>query len=160
LDLLRVAGEVAERRSAKIITEDHVREAEKYIEHNRVVDALQNLTLHSKLVVLSVYHLSKIAGGSTTTGEIYDVYAELASEIGLSPLTQRRLSSLVNELDAMGLLNSQVVSMGRYGRTKKIRMELSRTMIKEVFSADVRLERLIDYSPKVLSKYLRRSGAS
>ena len=52
LDLLRVAGEVAERLGAKTITEEHVRQAEKHIEHNRVVEALNNLTLHSKLVLL------------------------------------------------------------------------------------------------------------
>jgi Cdc6-like AAA superfamily ATPase len=59
---------------------------------------------------------------------------------------------LVNELDALGLLNAQVVSMGRYGRTKKIRMEVTRTLIKEAFSNDSRLGRLVDYEPKCLSK--------
>jgi cell division control protein 6 len=149
LDLLRVAGEVAERQGAKMITEEHVREAEKHIEHNRVVEALQNLTLHSKLVLLSVYHLSK---SSATTGEIYDIYNELCGELGAGLLTQRRLGTLVNELDAMGLLNAKVVSMGRYGRTKKIRLEISRTLIRDVFGNDARLGRLIDYEPKFLSK--------
>jgi cell division control protein 6 len=149
LDLLRVAGEVAERQGAKLITEEHVREAEKHIEHNRVVEALQNLTLHSKLVLLSVYHLSK---SSATTGEIYDIYAELCGELGAGLLTQRRLGTLVNELDAMGLLNAKVVSMGRYGRTKKIRLEISRTLLKDVFGNDARLGRMIDYDPKFLSK--------
>ena len=149
LDLLRVAGEVAEREGAKSVAEEHVREAEKHIEHNRIVEALQNSTLHSKLVLLSVYHLSK---SSVTTGEIYDVYNELCGELGVGLLTQRRLSTLVNELDSMGLLNAKVVSMGRYGRTKKIRLEISRTLIRDVFASDARLGRLIDYEPKFLSK--------
>jgi cell division control protein 6 len=149
LDLLRVAGEVAERQGAKMITEEHVREAEKHIEHNRVVDALKDLTLHSKLVLLSVYHLSK---SSATTGEIYDIYNELCGELGAGLLTQRRLGTLVNELDAMGLLNAKVVSMGRYGRTKKIRLEISRTLIRDVFRNDTRLGRMIDYEPKFLSQ--------
>jgi len=149
LDLLRVAGEVAERQGAKIINEDHVREAEKHIEHNRVVEALTNSTLHSKLVLLSVYHLSR---SSATTGEIYDIYNELCGELGIGLLTQRRLGTLVNELDAMGLLNAKVVNMGRYGRTKKIRLEVSRSLIKDVFSSDSRLGRLISYEPKNLLK--------
>ena len=132
LDLLRVAGEVAERTGSLIVTEEHVREAEKHIEHNRVVEALKNLTLHSKLVLLSVYHLSRANVGNATTGEIYDVYNELCGELGANILTQRRLSTLVNELDSMGLVNAKVVSMGRYGRTKKIRLEISRTLIKDV----------------------------
>jgi cell division control protein 6 len=149
LDLLRVAGEVAERQGAKMITEEHVREAEKHIEHNRVVEALKNLTLHSKLVLLSVYRLNK---SSATTGEIYDVYNELCGELGAGLLTQRRLGTLVNELDAMGILNTKVVSMGRYGRTKKIRLEIFRTLIKDVFESDGRIGRLIDYNPIPLKK--------
>jgi archaeal cell division control protein 6 len=140
LDLLRVAGEVAERQGAETITAVHVKEAEENIEHNRVVEALKNLTLHSKLVLLSVYHVNK---SSVTTGEIYDVYNKICDELGVGLLTQRRLGTLVNELDVMGLLNAKVVSMGRYGRTKKIRLEISRTLLKAVFGSDDRIGLLI-----------------
>ncbi len=149
LDLLRVAGEVAERQGATSITEEHVRLAEKHIEHNRVVEALKNLTLHSKLVLLSVYHLNK---PSATTGEIYDVYHELCGEFGAGLLTQRRLGTLINELDSMGLVNAKVVSMGRYGRTKKIRLEISRGLIRDVFKDDARFSQLITYSPQAIRK--------
>ena len=149
LDLLRVAGEVAERNGAKLITDIHVRDAEKHIEHNRVVETLKNLTLHSKLVLLSVHLLNK---SSATTGEIYDLYNELCGELGTDLLTQRRLGTLVNELDSMGILNAKVVSMGRYGRTKKIRLEISRILIKDVFSIDDRLDKLLKYKPKLFLK--------
>jgi cell division control protein 6 len=152
LDLLRVAGEVAERKGANIVIEEHVREAEKHIEHNRVIEALQNLPLHSKLVVLSIHHLREAEARRVITGEIYEVYGELCGELGVTPLTQRRLSTLVNELDCMGLLNSKIVSMGRYGRTKKIRLEITRTLIRDVFANDDRLGRLVAYEPKCLSK--------
>jgi cell division control protein 6 len=153
LDLLRVAGEVAERQGASNVVEEHVREAEKHIEHNRVVEALKNLTLHSKLVVLGVYHLKIVDVHSAITGDIFDVYSELCGELGVTPLTQRRLCTLVSELDAMGLLTAKVVSMGRYGRTKKIRLELPRTLVKDVFADDSRLCRLVEYSPKCLAKH-------
>ncbi|MGA3110826.1 MAG: orc1/cdc6 family replication initiation protein [Candidatus Bathyarchaeia archaeon] len=149
LDLLRVAGEVAERQGAQSITEEHVRLAEKHIEHNRVVEALKNLTLHSKLVLLSVFHLNK---PSANTGEIYDVYNELCGEFGAGLLTQRRLGTLINELDSMGLVNAKVVSMGRYGRTKKIRLEISRGIIRDVFAEDPRFSQLINYSPQAFRK--------
>ena len=152
LDLLRVAGEVAERANATVVVEDHVREAEKRIEHNRVFEGLKNLTLHSKLVVLSVYHLNRAEGHRAITGEIFEVYSEVCGFIGMTPLTQRRLGSLVNELDSMGLLNAKVVSMGRYGRTKKIRLAVSRGIVKDVFGTDDRLGRLIEYEPKCLQK--------
>ena len=152
LDLLRVAGEVAERQGVAVVVEDHVREAEKHIEHNRVFEALKNLTLHSKLVILSVYTLSKAEIQKAITGEIYEVYSEICGEVGILPLTQRRLGSLVNELDSMGLLNAKVTSMGRYGRTKRIKLEIARGLIKDVFANDGRLGRLVDYVPNCLSK--------
>jgi cell division control protein 6 len=152
LDLLRVAGEVAERSDANAVVEDHVREAEKHIEHNRVIEALKNLTLHSKLVLLSVYDLNKADVYRAITGEIFEVYDEICGEIGVTPLTQRRLSSLVSELDSIGLLNAKVISMGRYGRTKKIRLEIARSIIRDVFAGDSRIGRLVDYEPKCLSR--------
>jgi len=72
--------------------------------------------------------------------------------LGTGLLTQRRLGTLVNELDAMGILNAKVVSMGRYGRTKKIRLEISRTLIKDVFSVDDRVDKLLKYKPKIFLK--------
>jgi cell division control protein 6 len=132
-----------------------VREAEKHIEHNRVTEALKNLTLHSKFVVLSVYHLNKADVYRAVTGEIYEVYNEICAETGVTPLTQRRLSSLVSELDAMGLVNAKIISMGRYGRTKKIRLEIARSSIRDVFAGDSRIGRLVDYEPKCLSRKKR-----
>jgi cell division control protein 6 len=66
--------------------------------------------------------------------------------MGAGLLTQRRLGTLINELDSMGLVNAKVVSMGRYGRTKKIRLEISRSLIKDVFGSDNRFSSLLDYS--------------
>jgi len=150
LDLMRVAGEVAERENAKIIAEDHVREAEKRIERNRVIDALTNLTLHSKFVLYSVYLLGKANIYSAITGDIYEIYTELCKEIGVSPLTQRRVSGLVSELDSIGLLNSRVISRGRYGRTKKISLAIPRSPLKKVYIDDAHLGQLTDFTPKCL----------
>jgi cell division control protein 6 len=72
--------------------------------------------------------------------------------MGSGLLTQRRLGTLVNELDSMGLVNAKVVSMGRYGRTKKIRLEISRSLIRDVFGGDNRFSRLFEYSPQISHK--------
>jgi cell division control protein 6 len=109
--------------------------------------------MHSKLVVLSLYHLNRTDASRAVTGEIYEVYSEICGEMGVAPLTQRRLSSLVNELDSMGLLNAKIINMGRYGRTKKIRLEMANSLITSVFSSDSRLGRLVDYQPKCLAKH-------
>ena len=151
LDLLRVAGELAEREGSRGILEDHIRRAEKRIEHDRMAEALRDLPPHSKVVLCSVYLLGKSNISSAITGDIYEIYCELCRELGLAPLTQRRVSGLINELDVIGALNSRVVSMGRYGRTKKIRLGIARSIIREVFTSDDRLGRLINYAPKCLA---------
>jgi cell division control protein 6 len=152
LDLLRVAGEVAERVNANIIEEVHVRKAAERIEHDRVFDALVNLTTHSKLVLISVYLLNKSDIYAAITGDIYEVYCDTCNEVGISSLTQRRVSGLINELDAMGLLNARVISRGRYGRTKKISLAIPRKLFIQTCEKDEHLGNLINFNPTYLRK--------
>jgi cell division control protein 6 len=151
LDLLRVAGELAERDGAMCVTEENVRQAEKRVEHNRIVEVLENLPLHSKLVLSSVYLIGKINLSYTITGDIYGIYCELCGQCGLSPLTQRRVSGLISELDMIGLLNARVVSMGRHGRTKKIRLGIGRSLVRKVFNENNRFHELLNYVPSCLT---------
>jgi len=147
LDLLRVAGELAEREGGPQVSEEHIKRAEKRIEHDRVTEALRNLPFHSKLVLCSVYLLCR-SQVQQVTGNIYSLYSELCGQVGVAPLTQRRVSGLINELDVIGVLNTQVVNMGRYGRTKKIRLGINPSTFRDVFADDERVNRLFAYSPK------------
>lgn len=115
LDLLRVAGEVAEREGCRSVKDIHVVMAQKRIENDRVSTVLRSMPLHSKLILCAAYLLSAIEGEGTVTGDIYQVYKELCGESKTEGLTQRRVSGLVNELDVLGLLNTRLVSLGRYG---------------------------------------------
>ena len=135
LDLLRVAGEIAEREGARRVTVEHVREAVKRIEHDRTAEAIRSLPLHAKLVLLAAYELTKKASFAIT-GEIYAAYTGICARMGLSPLTQRRVSGIINELDMMGLLNAQLVNMGRYGRTKKIKLAVQRSLVRDVLARE------------------------
>lgn len=151
LDLLRVAGELAERQGKDCVTEDNVRQAEKRVEHDRIVEVLENLPVHSKLVLFSVYLLGKTKLNYTITGDIYGIYCELCDQSGLGSLTQRRVSGLISELDMVGLLNARVVSMGRHGRTKKIRLGIGRSLVRNVFTKNDRFEGLLGYIPNCFS---------
>jgi len=151
LDLLRIAGELAERQGVNSVNEEHVRQAEKRVEHDRIIEVLENLPLHSKLVLFSVYLLGKAKLSYTITGDIYGIYCELCNQSSLSPLTQRRVSGLISELDMIGLLNARVVSMGRHGRTKKIRLGIGRSLIRNVFTNNERFSELLGYIPNCFS---------
>ena len=151
LDLLRVAAELAEREGQSIILEDHVYQAQKRIEHDRVVETLKSLPMHSKIVLLSVFLLSRSKAKGLMTGDIYNVYCELCNEMGINPLTQRRVSGLINELDIIGLVNSRVVSLGRYGRTKKTTLGVPSRVIKEALLEDDRIRNMVNYVPRYLN---------
>jgi len=153
LDLLRVAGELAEREGATHVMEQHVRQAQQKIEHDRVSEVLKSLPAHSKMLLVGAYLLSNHLPGGAITGDVYEVYHELCSVSGLEPLTQRRVSGLINELDVMGILNARVVSFGRYGRTKKIRVGVSPRVIADTYAEDNLAGRLFGYVPKSLQKH-------
>ncbi len=150
LDLIRVAGELAERGGVSKVSEEHVRHAQKKIEEDRVVEVLKTLPIHSKLVLLSVYLIAKSNVEGSITGDVFEVYKELCGQLTLDSLTQRRVSGLINELDVVGILNARLVNLGRYGRTKKIRLGISNDSVKEVYSIDSWIGSLVNYMPKYL----------
>ena len=131
VDLLRVAGEVAEREGATIVDEKHVRIAEKKIEQDKVSETLRKLPIHEKLVVCSVMMSEK---GST--GNVFDNYVIFTKKLGLEPVTQRRVGMIISELDMQGLISAPVISQGRYGRTKKISLAIQPSVVKDVFRED------------------------
>lgn len=56
--------------------------------------------------------------GPVTTGRLWRAYLRAASGTGLRPLTLRRVSGLLRELEDSGLALAPVLSHGRRGRTK------------------------------------------
>ncbi len=132
LDLLRIAGEIAEREGASRITVEHVKKASIELELGRIYQAVTTLPLHAKLVLRAVIDLVK-KKGSGTTGEVYSWYVKTAENYGYEPLTQRRISEILTELDMIGLINAVVVSRGRYGKTKIVKIPVE--MIEVLDSA-------------------------
>jgi cell division control protein 6 len=152
LDLLRVAGEIGERGREKSILESHVRLAQQKVEHDRVTEVLSSLPLHSRILLIAVLHSENARKESLVTGDVYEVYRELCAAAAVESLTQRRVSGLLNELDLMGILNARVVSFGRYGRTKKIRLGVEPRAVTSTFGSDELVRGLLEYAPKSLSK--------
>jgi cell division control protein 6 len=142
LDLLRTAGEIAERKGDELVTQEHVREAQKLIERDTITETVKTLPMQSKAVLFSVYALMNDGKRDIFTGECYNAYQEIARALSLDTLTQRRVSDLISELDMLGLINTSVISKGRYGRTKKIRLAVSRRQIGTILDEDTRLSKI------------------
>ena len=120
LDLLRVAGEVAERMNESTIREEHVDIAERKLDMDRVVEIIRNQPLHSQALLYSIIKTKK-----GYTGDIIETYRKICMANGLKVLTHRRISDLITELDMLGIISARVVSKGRYGRMREINLEIT-----------------------------------
>ena len=153
LDLLRTAGELADRAQADLIVEDHVRQAQDKIELDRVVEVVRTLPTQSKLVLYSIILLEKNGVQSINTGEVFNIYKRLCEEIDADVLTQRRVTDLISELDMLGIVNAVVVSKGRYGRTKEISLSVPIRDTEVVLTSDSRLSSIEDVQPFVQARF-------
>ena len=124
LDLLRIAGELAERNNDAKVEEKHVDMAEEMLDMDRMVEATKTLPKQSKLVLYSILTLLK-TNKMVLTGDVQRFYESVCKEIMTRPLTQRRVSDIIAELDMLGLINAAVISKGRYGRTREISLSVS-----------------------------------
>ena len=138
IDLLRVAAEIAERERAKMVIEKHIREAQEKIEKDTNYEVIKNSTTHTKLVVLSI-----LKSQTGMTGDVYDIYTSLCKIIEQEILTQRRITQIVSELDQLGLITSNVVSHGRYGRSQIIKIAVSTNTIIDALKDDPYLSTLL-----------------
>lgn len=144
VDLLRIAGEVAEREGANQLDEKHVRIALQKIDQDRISDALKSLPLHAKVVLIAVVKNSPESNNNKSSGTVYEKYSALCKASGLEPLTSRRVSGLITELDTLGLVSATLVNYGRYGRTKKVVPQISRDVLKQAFENDGAVNQLVD----------------
>ncbi len=144
LDLLRVSAEIAEREGESRVRVEHVKKAVKKIETDYMAETVRTLPIHTKILLYGMILLSESAD-KFTTGEVYTIYKKLCGRIGVSALTQRRISDLISELDMLGIVNSVVISKGRYGRTREIKLEADAEAIKGVLEEDYRLQTLKNY---------------
>lgn len=148
LDLLRVAAELAERNRDEKVTEQHVYKAKNKIELDCVIEAVRTLPLQSKLILLGILMNEEIGQVKLTTGDVYATYKELCRKTGLGPVTQRRVTDLISELDMMGIISARVKSFGRAGRTKEIASSVPLLETKTVLLRDPMMESLGDYKLK------------
>ena len=125
LDLLRVAGELAERNSDKKIKIEHIDNANEKIEKDKILDVVETGTKQFQMILYSIIDLvDKDKNNSVFTGDIFDFYEQLCKKVKIDVLTQRRVSDIIAELDMLGLINARVISKGRHGRMREIKLAI------------------------------------
>ncbi|MFZ1897644.1 ORC1-type DNA replication protein [Methanoregula sp.] len=142
LDLFRISGELADRDESKQVTEEHVKQAQAKIETDSMIECIATLPSQSKLILFSMLTLEHNSRTVFTSGEVSKVYQTIAPALQLDVLTHRRITDLISELNMLGVINTRVVSRGRYGRTKEMWFDSNTDKIREVVLKDPRLNGL------------------
>ena len=138
LDLLRIAGELAERYGSKKIFLKHIDEANGKIERDKILDVIKMEPKQFQIVLYSIIKLSnrgknlqtslvnkKQPKNSIFTGEVYNLYQDLCRKNKFEILTQRRVGDIIQEFDMLGIINVNVISKGRGGRMREIKLAIA-----------------------------------
>ncbi|MBT7102106.1 AAA family ATPase [archaeon] len=135
LDLLRIAAELSERDGEKAIGEDYIDLANLKMERDKILDIVEGEPKQFKLVLYSIMELTKAAKDSKErfyTGDVYNYYQDVCDRTKTDALTQRRISDILAEIDMLGLINAKVISKGRHGRTREIRLSVPTNLFDKV----------------------------
>ena len=138
IDLIRVAGEIAERDQSTSVNGDHVHAAFEKIEEDKETTAIKSYPLHEKLVLAAVMR----ANGSTTGG-IYNTYKELCRGVRQKELTQRRITQMLSEIEMSGLISGRLVHQGVHGNTKKFKLTISPDLVRSTLRQDATFEEMV-----------------
>jgi cell division control protein 6 len=143
LDLLRVAGELSERDGSKRILLKHIDEANNKIERDKILDIVRTEPKQFQFVLYSIIKLAeKNPDESIFTGDVYNLYREICSKNKCEILTQRRVSDIIQEFDMLGIINVRVISKGRGGRMREIKLAIGPGIVKK---AKEIIEDTLDY---------------
>ena len=138
IDLIRVAGEIAERDQSTSVIGDHVHAAFEKIEEDKETTAIKSYPLHEKLVLAAVMR----ANGSTTGG-IYNTYKGLCKGVRQKELTQRRITQMLSEIEMSGLISGRLVHQGVHGNTKKFKLTISPDLVRNTLRQDATFEEMV-----------------
>jgi cell division control protein 6 len=130
IELLRVAAELAERENKDVVGIENLDKAEKKLEYDRIIDIITTQPKHHQTTLAAILITCDKRTG-VYTGEIYAEYEQICRKTGLRPLTQRRISDIIAELDMLGIISAKVISKGRYGRTREVSLSITRPLIEK-----------------------------
>lgn len=139
------AGEFAAINNDPEVTQDHVREAEDYVESLNVTQTIRDQTLQDQLSLVALVSLAVDDETPTSTPELYSRYKTVAERIEADAIAMRRVRSHLHDLDMMGILSSTKRSGGSRGGPKyywSLDTDLETTI--EVLDENNRFEEVID----------------
>jgi cell division control protein 6 len=146
IDLMRVAGELAEREGDRRVREDHVRQAQDKVEKNRVLEVIRGISTQKKLCLYATAAVAAETQNGTarsTTG--YRVYQYLTDSINSDQYQQESYVNKMKELTTYSLVDFERRSHGpSSGMFLEFQFGERPETILETLREDSRLEMVSD----------------
>lgn len=115
IEILRHAGELAERENVETISEEHVRNAQEWAEVDRFEELLRGSTTQVKFILYSLAFLSHENPDTDgfSTSRIYNRYKTTTQQIEATVLSEHRVYELLKEQAFLGVVESTRTGGGR-----------------------------------------------
>jgi cell division control protein 6 len=136
IEMLKASIQLAISSGENKVEEAHVFSAKNRMEYDAIMETIKTLPVQTKALLLGILLLRESGTIQFTTGEVFEAYRNVANGANLPVLTPRRISDMLSDLDSLGLISANVTSLGRYGRTKMIEINVSFTDAKRVILED------------------------
>lgn len=148
IDLLRVAAEIAGKekegggggreveQGEKRLGKEHVDLAVGQVQKDRITTTLSSASYHLKLAAVAIARISYLTQDVLhSTSTLYNQYCRITPKTS-RPLTYRRFSELLTELENMGLVISHTSSKGRHGYGSEYKLIVPPEVIGKVCFPD------------------------
>ena len=139
INLFRIAADIAEREGSGGILEHHVSEANGKMGSDLIKGTIEGLPTQTQMVAASICYASR-KKQKPTTGDVYDKYSILCKGTGADQLTARRVTDMISELEAYGIIGAPIRSFGRGGRTREISLLVSEEVLLNTLGENSFLE--------------------
>ncbi|MCX8174621.1 MAG: orc1/cdc6 family replication initiation protein [Candidatus Micrarchaeota archaeon] len=144
LKLLLKAGEIADEKAIRRITDREVEEARRSVDRDIAFEAISALPDHHQLVLLGIANLfidksknTRLASSEEedffiTSGEAYEAYARVCRRYRKPRRSSRWYREYLNDLEMLGLITTVESGAGMRGRTRLIRLGYSAAEVKRI----------------------------
>jgi cell division control protein 6 len=115
LDVLRTAGELADRNDSTTVTIEHVRNARKISEKVRTKQVIDGLPRQSQIVLLAlgILTLQNESQEAFSTREVYQMYEQITKAGNMNSLTSRSVRTQLDEHEFLGVVDAMTKSSGK-----------------------------------------------
>jgi len=132
VDLLRKSAEISSSLSEKLSV-SHVDRASFELQKDTIGEFLSSAPFHNRFLCVQIGVVSFVTGRQWhSTSSLYKFYAQQIRN-KCKPLSYRRISELLGEIEQAGFLDSATRSYGRHGFGTQYRLKISPEMIIKYF---------------------------